>query len=75
MMIIFAVMWVGLSSCRSYIGKNCFERAEYDAFSLSTDISPADGRKVLPKNLSRQKINASAWAVGFPFIDTINADG
>lgn len=47
MMIIFAVMWVGLSSCRSYIGKNCFERAEYDAFSLSTDISPADGRKVL----------------------------
>lgn len=47
MMIFFAVMWVGLSSCRSYIGKNCFERAEYDAFSLSTDISPAGGRKVL----------------------------
>ncbi len=47
LMIVVAVMWVGLSSCRSYIGKNCFERAEYDAFSLSTDISSADGRKVL----------------------------
>lgn len=47
LMIILAVMWVGLSSCRSYIGKNCFERAEYDAFSLSTDISPVGGRKVL----------------------------